>query len=117
MLDPAKLFETLQAGNQLGQNSTSSLNQPFMQGVSNIQLSGPDAAKSVMGNVTNACDTMFGNMKGVFNGLQANVTAHQKMQTGEQPQDFNATMDDLRKTIAKGFPQEMADFFAKVPKI
>ncbi|MEE4410195.1 MULTISPECIES: DUF6277 family protein [unclassified Serratia (in: enterobacteria)] len=117
MLDPAKIFETMKAGGSLGQNSQSSLSQPFMDGVSNIQMSGPDAAKSVMSNVTKSCDDMFGNMKGIFNGLQSNVTAHQKMQTSEQPKDFNVPMDDLRPTIAKGFPNEMANFFTKVPKL
>lgn len=78
MLDPAKILETMKAGGNLGTNSQSSLSQPFMQGVSNIQMSGPDAAKSVMSNVTKSCDDMFGNMKGIFNGLQSNVNAHQK---------------------------------------
>ncbi|EOV5094245.1 DUF6277 family protein [Serratia marcescens] len=117
MLDPAKILETMQAANQLGQNSQSSLSRPFMQGVSNIQMSGPDAAKSVMSNVTKSCDDMFGNMKDVFNGLQSDITAHQKMQTNAQPKDFNVSMNDLRKTVSKGFPGEMADFFSKVPKI
>lgn len=117
MLDPAKIHQTMQSGGSLGQNSQSSLSQPFMQGVSNIQMSGPDAAKSVMSNVTKSCDEMFGNMKGIFNGLQADVNAHQKMQTGEQPQDFDVPMGDLRPTVAKGFPGEIAQFFTKVPKL
>ena len=117
MLDPAKILETMKAGGSLGQNSQSSLSQPFIQGVSNIQMSGPDAAKSVMSNVTSSCDDMFGNMKEIFNGLQANVTAHQKMQTAEQPKDFNVSMGDLRTTVAKGFPNEIAHFFSKVPKL
>lgn len=117
MLDPTKIFEAMQTGVNLGTNSQSSLSQPFMKGVSNIQMSGPDAAKSVMSNVTKSCDVMLGNMKDVFNGLQANVNEHQRMQTGEQPKDFNVSMDDLRSTIAKGFPNEMEDFFSKVPKL
>ena len=68
MLNPAKILETMKAGGNLGTNSQSSLSQPFMQGVSNIQMSGPDAAKSVMSNVTKSCDDMFGNMKGILMG-------------------------------------------------
>lgn len=117
MLDPAKILETMKAGGNLGAKSQSSLSQPFMQGVSNIQMSGPDAAKSVMSNVTKSCDDMFSHMKDIFNGLQSNVDAHQKMQTSEQPKDFEVSMDDLRPAIAKGFPREVADFFSKVPKL
>lgn len=117
MLDPAKIFETMKAGSDLGKNSQTSLSQPFMQGVSNIEMSGPDAAKSVMTNVTQSCDEMFSNMKEVFNGLQANTTAHQKMQSAEQPKDFSAQMDDLRTAISKGFPKEISDFFSGVPKL
>ncbi|EHO4509655.1 hypothetical protein M8Q70_000578 [Salmonella enterica] len=117
MLDPAKIFEIMQAGNKLGHDSQSKLSQPFMKGVSNIQMSGPNAAKSVMSNVTKSCDDMFGNMKEVFNGLQSDITAHQEMQAHRQPKDFNVSMNDLRKTVSKGFPSEMADFFSKVPKL
>lgn len=117
MLDPENIFKTMKSGSQMGQDSQSSLSQPFMQGVSNIEMSGPDAANSVMKNVSKSCDDMFGNMKGIFNGLQANVTAHQKMQSAAQPKDFNVSMTDLRPTVARGLPHEFSDFFSKVPKL
>nr|AAT90792.1 conserved hypothetical protein [uncultured proteobacterium QS1] len=117
MLDPAKVLEAMRAGVNMGQSSQASLSQPFIQGASKIQMSGPEAASSVLKNVTQSSDSMLSNMKGIFNSLQDNVTDHQTMQTEEHPKDFNVAMSDLRETIAKGFPGEMADFFSKVPKM
>lgn len=117
MLDPAKVLETMQASINMGQNSQAALSQPFIQGASKIQMSGPETASAVLKTVTQSSDTMLSNMKGIFNGLQDNVTAHQTKQAEEPPKDFNVAMNDLRETMAKGFPGEMADFFSKVPKM
>ena len=117
MLDPAKLLETMQASVNMGQNSQASLSKTFLQGVSKIKMSGPDTASSVLNSITQSGDSMLSSMKGIFDGLQANVSDHQTMQAEENPKDFNSAMNDLRETIAKGFPGEMADFFSKLPKM
>ncbi|KRW62589.1 DUF6277 family protein [Pseudomonas sp. TTU2014-080ASC] len=117
MLDPAKLLETMQASLNMGQSSQASLSKTFLQGVNDIKMSGPDTASSVLKSVTQSGDSMLNNMKGIFDGLQANVSDHQAMQAKEIPKDFNSAMNDLRETIAKGFPGEMAEFFSKLPKM
>ena len=53
----------------------------------------------------------------MFDGLQDNLDAHQKMQQAERPKDFGTAMKDLRSTLSAGFPEEMKNMFDKMPKI
>lgn len=117
MLDPAKVLEAMQSAVNLGQSSSASLAASFLHGASKMQFSGPNAARSVMNHVTQSSDTMLGNMKRIFKDLQDDVTSHQDMQAKEQPMDADVNMRDLRDTMAKGVPSEVADFFSKLPKM
>jgi hypothetical protein len=117
MLNPQELMKVLEAASKMGTSAQSSLSQPFIQGVSNIQMSGPNAASDIISHVSGACNSMFSSMNSVFDGLQSNVTAHQAQQQGKQPKDFTTATDDLRPTVSRGFPKEMEAFFSKVPKI
>lgn len=117
MLDSAKVLEAMQSAVDRGHSSSASLGGSFVQGAGKMKMSGPDAARSVLNHVTQSSEAMLGNMKGIFKGLQDDVTSHQTMQAKEQPKDASVTMNDLRDTIAKGLPSEMADFFSKLPKL
>ncbi|EIM18740.1 DUF6277 family protein [Pseudomonas chlororaphis] len=117
MLDQAKVLEAMQSAVNMGHRSSASLGDSFVQGASKMQMSGSDAARSVLNHVTQSSDTMLGSMKGIFKGLQDDLTSHQTMQAQEQPKDADVNMSDLRDTIAKGLPSEMADFFSKLPRL
>ncbi|WP_422527439.1 DUF6277 family protein [Serratia fonticola] len=117
MLDPKNIKDVMQSSSGLGQQAQADLQQPFVQGMQNMEMSGADAARNIMQSVNQSCKTMMDDMNKILNGLQDNVDAHQKMQREERPKDFEKAMSDLRATLSNGFPEEMKSLFDKVPKI
>lgn len=117
MLDPKNIKDVMQSSSGMGQQAQADLQQPFVQGMQNMEMSGADAARNIMQSVNQSCQTMMNDMNKILNGLQDNVDAHQKMQREEQPKDFETAMSDLRATLSNGFPEEMRNLFDKVPKI
>ncbi|MFZ1874129.1 MAG: DUF6277 family protein [Chania sp.] len=117
MLDPKSIKDVMQSSSGLGQQAQSDLQQPFVKGMQNMEMSGADAARSIMQSVNQSCQTMMDDMNKILGGVQDNVDAHQKMQSEERPKDFETAMNDLRATLSNGFPEEMKNMFDKVPKI
>ncbi len=117
MLDPKNIKDVMQSSSGLGQKSQADLQKPFVEGMQNMEMSGADAARSIMQSVNQSCQTMMDDMNKILNGMQDNVNAHQKMQSEERPKDFETAMNDLRTTLSNGFPEEMKNLFDKVPKI
>lgn len=117
MLDPKNVQSVLRFSTESGNNSASELQKPFMEGVENMSMSGSDASRSILKNVNQSCDQMMKEMGKMFDGLQDNLDAHQKMQQAERPKDFDTAMKDLRTTLSSGFPEEMKSMFDKMPKI
>lgn len=117
MLDPNTIKGLMQKSSDLSQQAQSDLQKPFINGIQNMEMSGADAAKSIMQSVNQSCQAMMDDMNKLLNGLQDNVDAHQKMQSEERPKDFETAMNDLRNTLSNGFPEEMKNMFDKVPKL
>ncbi|AAM87205.1 hypothetical protein YPPY71_0596 [Yersinia pestis PY-71] len=117
MLDPKNIQNVLKSSTDLGQQSQSDLQKPFVKGMQNMEMSGADAARSIMQSVNQSCETMMSDMNKILGGLQDNVDAHQKMQSEERPKDFERAMSDLRSTLSNGFPEEMKSMFDKLPKM
>lgn len=117
MLDPKNMQNVLKSAAELGQQSQADLQAPFMKGLQNMEMSGADAARTIMQSVNKSCETMMKDMNKVLAGVQDNVDAHQKMQSEERPKDFETAMNDLRNTLSNGFPEEMKSMFDNLPKI
>lgn len=117
MLDPKVLHSVMNQSANLGNNAQTELQKPFIQGMQTMEMSGSDAARSIMDTVNQSCMKMIEDMNNVFSGLQDNVDAHQKMQQAEKPKDFDTAMNDLREKLSTGFPQEMKNLFDKMPKL
>lgn len=117
MLDPKNMQNVLKSAADLGEKSQSNLQKPFVAGVQNMDMSGSDAARTIMQSVNQSCQTMMNDMNKALAGLQDNVDAHQKMQSEERPKDFETAMSDLRNTLSNGFPEEMKNMFDKLPKM
>ncbi len=117
MLDPKVLHSVMNQSANLGNNAQNELQKPFIKGMQNMEMSGSQAARNIMNTVNQSCMQMIQDMNNVFNGLQDNVDAHQKMQQSEKPKDFDSAMNDLREKLSTGFPEEMKNMFDKMPKI
>lgn len=117
MLDPKNIQDVLKTSADLGPQSQSDLQKPFIAGMQNMEMSGADAARNIMQSVNQSCQTMMNDMNKILEGLQDNVDAHQKMQSEERPKDFDKAMSDLRNTLSNGFPEEMKSMFDKLPKM
>lgn len=117
MLDPKVLHSIMNQSASLGSDAQSELKKPFITGLQNMEMSGSDAARTIMNTVNQSCMKMINDMNGVFDGLQDNVDAHQKMQQTEKPKDFDTAMSDLREKLSTGFPEEMKSLFDKMPKL
>lgn len=70
-----------------------------------MEMSGADAARSIMQSVNQSCETMMSDMNKILGGLQDNVDAHQKMQSEERPKDFERAMSDLSQHTLQWFPR------------
>lgn len=117
MLDPANIFKTLQDASNIGKSSHSTLQKPFLDGVTQLDITSVNAVDTVINQVMQSNSQMLNNMNKIFHGLQQNVSDYQDMQSKEQPKDFDTVFDDLRPTKAYGVPFELHDFFTKLPKL
>lgn len=117
MLDPKNLQSVLNFSTESGNDATSELQKPFMEGIEKMSMSGSDASRSILKNVNQSCSQMMQEMSKMFDGLQDNIDAHQKMQQAERPKDFDTAMKDLRTSLSSGFLEEMKAMFDKLPKI
>ncbi|WP_101505752.1 DUF6277 family protein [Erwinia sp. B116] len=117
MLDPKAIIATIEAAMSQVQGAHASLSQQFMSGVSGMNLSGSDSASAVMDSTSQSCRQMMEQMEKTFASLQSNLDAHQAMQRQEVTADFNQQKNDLRDTLARGFPAEDPAFLQGKPRL
>lgn len=116
MFNPAQIFQVMKSASSMGAGSQAGLSAPFMQGLSSMQMSPAEGAAAVMSNVSDTCGNMLSSLNSMTKGLQSDVAAKQAAQAAARPEDFDVTIQDLRPTVAKGFPSELASFFSNLPK-
>lgn len=116
MINPTQIFQVMKSASSMGAGSQSELSAPFMQGLSSMNMSASEGAASVISNVSNTCGSMLSKLNSMTNGIQSDVAVKQATQAAARPEDFDVTKQDLRPTVATGFPSELASFFSNLPK-
>jgi hypothetical protein len=113
MIDPKEILSACMEAHKFGQDSSTSMADPFMSGIPDLSVASSSNASNVIGNVQEIGNKMLGHMSNIKSTIDRQLAAHQDAQQRQQSYDFNVDMSDLRPTNSVGFPQEMpSNFFA-----
>ncbi|AOK29365.1 hypothetical protein WS67_12570 [Burkholderia singularis] len=113
MIDPKEIFSACSDSHAYGQNASSSMAEPFISSISDMSVASSSNASNLIGHVQQVGGKMLDHMSNIKSAVDRQVAAHQDAQQRQRTYDFNVNMNDLRPTVAVGFPQEMpSNFFA-----
>lgn len=113
MLNPKDIINACNEAHTHGQNSSSTLAQPFLKAAPDMSIASSQNAMDTIGNIQGVGQKMLEQMSNLKDSIDKQLTAHQDQQMRQKSYDFKKDMSDLRPTTAVGFPQEMpSNFFA-----
>ena len=90
------------------------LSAPFLAGASSASIDSAANVSAIIAGAHRIGAHLLEQMTSLKKTSDDELAAHQAAQKAEQTYDFVTGMDDLRNTIARGFPEEMAERFFSV---
>jgi hypothetical protein len=111
MFDPKETQAAFAAAHEFNKKTAESMSAPFLTGASNATIDSAANVNAIIFGAKNIGAQMLEQMTSIKNSADAQLAAHQLAQRQQKTYDFVTNMDDLRNTIAQGFPQEMGDQF------
>jgi protein-tyrosine-phosphatase len=111
MFDPTETQAAFASAHEFNKKTTESMAAPFLAGSGNATIDSASTVSAIILGSQNVGAQMLAQMVSIKNSNEAQLAAHQLAQRQQKTYDFVTNMDDLRNTIAQGFPEEMADQF------
>jgi hypothetical protein len=111
MFDPTETQAAFASAHEFNKKVAESMSAPFLAGSDTATIDSAAMVSAIIFGAQNIGAQMLAQMVSIKNTTEAQLAAHQLAQRQQKSYDFAVNMDDLRNTIAQGFPQEMADQF------
>jgi hypothetical protein len=117
MIDPKEIHAAFPSAEDIHQKIAETLSASFLASAPDMSIDSAANASAIASSAEDIGAKSLERMMSLKQSINQQVRAHQQAQRARQPHDFTPDMNDLRQTVAHGFPQEMADeFFARFDK-
>ena len=111
MIDPKEIQAVFSAAHEFSRKTNETLSAPFLAGAADMSIASAANVSAIVSGAQAIGTKMLSQMTSLKESIDQQVFMHQDAQARQQTHDFTTNMNDLRETVARGFPNEMTDQF------